>query len=495
MLDEKLKQYAQSDMYPFHMPGHKRKPFSFDNPYQMDITEIEGFDNLHHAQGILKDSMERAAKLYGAQRSFFLVNGSTCGILAAICAAAKKGDKILIARNCHKAVYHAAFLQELSVVYLYPESAEYGILGQITPEAVAEALERQLHPLGQNLTGQRQTDLQVFKGQSRIAAVVITSPTYDGIVSDIRGISKVVHSYGIPLIVDEAHGAHFGLYEGFPENAVQLGADAVILSLHKTLPAFTQTALLHLCSQRISAERIGKYLAIFESSSPSYILMAGIEKCLRFVTEEGEKAFREFHQRLKNFQDAVSDLQALKVLRQQDFDRKAAYDFDLSKLLIVTEIEGYSGKMLQEELREEFHLELEMAAGNYALAMTSVCDTDEGFNRLSEALHNIDKRLRALEHPPENQGKTVIVPEALYKGNPKIMEIHEADARPVRAADLREAAGAVSADYVSIYPPGIPVLVPGEQIAEERLKQISACIQCGLIVEGLPASNRINIVI
>ncbi len=473
MLDEKLKQYSQSDRYPFHMPGHKRRDFSFGNPYQMDITEIEGFDNLHHAQGILKDSMERAARLYGVQRSFFLVNGSTCGILAAICAAVQKGNKILAARNSHKAVYHAIFLQELSPVYLYPESTKYGILGQITPETVAEALER----------------------QPQAAAVVITSPTYDGVVSDIQGISDVVHSYGIPLIVDEAHGAHFGFFKGFPENAAHLGADAVILSLHKTLPSFTQTALLHLCSQRIPAERVRKYLAIFESSSPSYILMAGIEKCLRFVEEEGEGAFWGFYQRLKRFQDAVSDLQVLKVLSKQDFGDKSAYDFDPSKLLILTGTESYSGKMLQDELREEYNLELEMAAGNYALAMTSVCDTDEGFARLSKALHKIDKRLQSLEYLPGNRRKITIVPEALYKKNIKVMEIHEADAKQVRAADLQDAAGAVCADYVSVYPPGIPVLVPGERITDERLQQIDACIRCGLTVEGLSASNRINIVI
>ena len=181
MLEEKLKMYAKSDIYPFHMPGHKRAVLDFANPYAIDITEIEGFDNLHHAKGILKEAQEEAAGLYGSRHCYYLVNGSTCGILAAISAAVPRDGRILVARNCHKAVYNAIYLRQLSAEYMYPEQTRWGLQGQITVEQIKQSLEC-----------------------SDVKAVVITSPTYDGIVSDVAGIAEVVHRYGIPLIVDEA---------------------------------------------------------------------------------------------------------------------------------------------------------------------------------------------------------------------------------------------------------------------------------------------------
>lgn len=194
-LIDDLEEYAQSDYYPFHMPGHKRKSLSFPNPYEIDITEIDGFDNLHHATGMIKEAEVRGAELYHSKRCFFLVNGSTCGLLAAISAATRRGDKVLVARNCHKAVYHALYMNELQAEYLYPSITKNGIQGQITVEQVQESL---------------------YENPDAVA-VILTSPTYEGIVSDVAKIAEVCHEHGIPLIVDEAHGAHFGFGGGFPE--------------------------------------------------------------------------------------------------------------------------------------------------------------------------------------------------------------------------------------------------------------------------------------
>ena len=246
-LYQQLISYGESDVYPFHMPGHKRRALPFPNPYTIDITEIDGFDNLHHAEGLIREAEERAAKLYGADRSYYLVNGSTCGLLAAICAAARRGDKVLAARNCHKAVYHAISMQGLAAEFLYPAITRGDLQGQITAAQVEEALTK--HP--------------------DIAVVILTSPTYEGIVSDVAAIAACCHAHGAALIVDEAHGAHFGFGAGFPENAVRLGADAVIMSLHKTLPSFTQTALLHCNGTRIDPGRVARYLGVYETSSPS----------------------------------------------------------------------------------------------------------------------------------------------------------------------------------------------------------------------------------
>ena len=380
MLEQKLNELEQSDIYPFHMPGHKRAFLPFANPYAIDITEIEGFDNLHHATGILQEAQQKAADLYGAQKTYYLVNGSTCGLLAAISAAVPRGGKILVARNCHKAVYHAMYLRQLVPVYIYPEDTACGIQGQVTPQMVRKQLEQ----------------------TPDIRAVVITSPTYDGVVSDIQSIADIVHAYGIPLIVDEAHGAHFGFSPEFPENATRLGADAVIMSVHKTLPAFTQTALLHLCSDRIAEKKVAQFLGIYETSSPSYLLMAGIEKSLQIIEKDREMLFAAYSRRLAEFRDKTKNL-------------------------------------------KEYGLQMEMASGNYVVAMTSIMDTDEGFARLSDALECIDGTVRKKEETG------VISPREIYREQKTVMTIDQALDAEQKTVRLEEAAGAVSGDYVYLW--------------------------------------------
>ncbi len=213
-LDQKLQSYTESDCYPFHMPGHKRGNLELPNPYSIDITEIEGFDNLHHPEGILQDAQSRAAEAFGANETFYLINGSTSGILSAISAALPRKGTLLMSRNSHKSAYHAAYLMELETIYLLPMAAKFGISGSIPPVFVEQAL----------------NDFPQING------VFITSPTYDGIVSDIQAIADLVHARNLPLIVDEAHGAHFTFSDRFPRPALKCGADIVIQSLDKTLP-------------------------------------------------------------------------------------------------------------------------------------------------------------------------------------------------------------------------------------------------------------------
>lgn len=467
-LDRKLTSYSKTDTYPFHMPGHKRRTLPFENPYTIDITEIDGFDNLHHAEGILKEAQERAAALYGSDHCFYLVNGSTCGLLAAICGATRKGSKILVARNSHKAVYHALFLNELNAEYLYPEITSNDLQGQMSPEQIEKAL-------GEN---------------PDTAAVLITSPTYEGIVSDVATIANICHNHGVPLIVDEAHGAHFGFGGGFPENAVRLGADAVIMSLHKTLPSFTQTALLHINGSMIDVERVQRYLSIYQTSSPSYLFMAGMDACIRMLEEQREELFANYRGMLDEFYRKMEDLNNLHVMRREDLDRSEAYDWDDSKLVI------FSGKMsgdkLHQLLLEKYHLQMEMTSGSYVLAMTSIMDTSEGFERLAAALHEIDD-VAADEHKElAFRGFTA----QMYQKNQRRMQIYQAQELPYKEVSFAEAAGEVSADYVYLYPPGIPLIVPGEVICEAFLERIRVCQQAGLNVEGQAnlAAERIKIV-
>ena len=467
---QQLISYGESDVYPFHMPGHKRRALPFPNPYTIDITEIDGFDNLHHAEGLIREAEERAAKLYGADRSYYLVNGSTCGLLAAICAAARRGDKVLAARNCHKAVYHAISMQGLAAEFLYPAITRGDLQGQITAAQVEEALTK--HP--------------------DIAVVILTSPTYEGIVSDVAAIAACCHAHGAALIVDEAHGAHFGFGAGFPENAVRLGADAVIMSLHKTLPSFTQTALLHCNGTRIDPGRVARYLGVYETSSPSYLFMAGMDACIDLLREQGAELFAEYRRRLDAFYRDTADLAQLHVMRREDLCKEEAYDWDDSKLMIYAGTMG--GEALHQELLGHYHLQMEMVSADYVLGMTSLMDTDEGMRRLVTALHEIDEKNRKTDLGGE-------VPEAgftarMYRENPRRMQIYQALDLPYREMPLDEAVGKMAADYVYLYPPGIPLIVPGEVITEEFIRHIRECRERKLNVEGQgnPAPGRIKIV-
>ena len=514
---ERLIEYTGSDAYPFHMPGHKRQeipdgiPGGFPNPYGIDITEIDGFDNLHHAEGILKDAMDEAATIYGADRSWFLVNGSTCGILSAVCGVTQNGGKLLTARNCHKAVYHAIYLNRLRAEYLYPEEiVEFGINGGIRAEDVRKALEKDaMRCAGKSgdMRGKR----------TKIQAVLITSPTYEGVVSDIRAIADVAHEYGIPLIVDEAHGAHLEYADrchSFPKSALECGADIVIQSLHKTLPCFTQTAILHIKGDRVDQDRVARYLSMFQTSSPSYLFMAGIQRCIRYMDSTGRDGMIRYEERLKWFMEQMKGLQVLEVLTRDICGKyRAVAGWDPSKIVVSTmRAKDFHGEELAEMLRKNYHLEMEMTAPEYVIAMTSVLDTDEGFERLTKALLEIDEELLKAE---ERRRKTVsetgdqkentvreraeknckaseTLQSRILRPN-ETMSICEAmDANTGRTA-LQNTVGKVSAEFIYLYPPGIPIIAPGEVFTREIVEMIEAYKKAGLLVQGPadPASGMI----
>lgn len=443
-LEDKLGNYSGSDFYPFHMPGHKRRldPWKMGNPYGVDITEIEGFDNLNDAHGIILDEEQWAAKQYGTKESLFCVNGSTACLLAAVSAAVRRNGTILMARNCHKSVYHAVYLRGLEAEYLYPPLDSHQIGLGILPEQVEEALKRNASP----------------------EAVLITSPTYEGAVSDIRAIADIAHRYGKPLIVDEAHGAHFGMHPYFPQSAVQLGADVVIQSLHKTLPSMTQTAILHICSDRVCAQRIHRFLQIYQSSSPSYILMGSITACLHMVWEHGEELFDPYVSRLKACRERLE--------RSGHFFLWSSPGADPSKLVLVPKKEStfMTGEELYHILLDRYHLQLEMALPNLALAMTSVGDSSEGFERLCRAIEEIDSMCPTAE--TEKYGEKQ-VPEKQAPAKTQVMRIWEAMEQDREEVSRQEAVGRISADFYMRYPPGVPEIVPGERITERAMSRLA----------------------
>lgn len=489
-LYDKLAAYGQGDFYPYHMPGHKRNPHAgaMSDFFPIDITEIDGFDNLHHAEGLLKRAQERAAKLYGAEETFFLINGSTCGILAAISAVTKRQDTVLIARNCHKSVYHALFLRELHVHYLYPgQIAEYDIQDAIHPADVEIALEQ--YP--------------------ECGAVVITSPTYEGILSDIREISRIVHEKDRILIVDEAHGAHLGLAEGIPDNAVRQGADIVIHSLHKTLPSLTQTALLHVNGSRINRRKLRRYLGIYQSSSPSYLLMAGMDACVSYVQDNASFCFKRLKQYYQDFLRRMEGCRYIHIGSPESV-RGEKYHFtawDICKLVIsVKSANGrwMSGQQLYDVLREEFHLQMEMVADSYVLAIMTIADEEEGWQRLADALLQIDDRIEE-DAGKDGAGVTQIgsggvesmddgIPDALYDVPPTVkLTIAEALSYEAKEVLLSEAAGEVVGDFISLYPPGIPLLVPGEVIDAGMIGRIRGYQESGLQVQGISEAGTVLI--
>ncbi len=462
---KKLAQYHKEDIYPMHMPGHKRNAslmsgkegqvVSLAPACQMDITEIDGFDNLGAPEGILKDALDRAARLYGADATYFLVNGSTVGLLAGIMGCTDKGDKVLVARNCHKAVYNAMYLNELRPVYLYPTFNQLlGFYETMEPDKIEEALIS--HP--------------------DIRLVIITSPTYEGIVSNIMKIADIVHKHGAILLVDEAHGAHLGFHPYFPKSALAYGADVVIQSLHKTMPAFTQTALLHSKGNRIPRERIEKYLHMLQTSSPSYVLMASMEHCISLMEDKGQTLFEEYANNLKATRERLKSLKNLTFYEGPEIE---GVSMDPSKLVIGTEKTSISARELHEMLLHTYKIQLEMSSKDYGIAMTSIGDTLEGFDRLCEALKEIDDTIM-------HQDNTIELGK-LYEWQPEmaINSIYEAANLSQENILLKQAEGRVSGGYVYQYPPGIPVLAPGERITKDILSVLMEYTSAGYEIVGL----------
>lgn len=478
-LDTQLHAYAKSDYYPFHMPGHKRNIAGFENPYQIDITEIEGFDNLHRAQGILLHAQERLCYLYKSKRSYYLVNGSTCGLLSAIGALTNYGDKILIARNCHKSVYNAVKLFGLRAYYVYPRFLDGGIQGQIVPDDVEN----------------------ILKKEKGITAIVITSPTYEGIVSDIRKIADIAGKYHAYFIIDEAHGAHFSLSSFFPESAVKCGADVVIQSLHKTLPCFTQSAVLHVASDRVDCCKVEEMLGIFQTSSPSYVLMAGIDRCVRLLQQSRERLFYEFQCKLEKFYKKCQDFKYLQVFNKQDYEKYGVYQVDQSKIVISTSRASLGSKLngvlLYRKLLEQYHLQMEMYSSDYVLAMTSIMDTQEGFERLFRALIEIDNEVgfkfgnemsykKIKEHKLSYMDSFIKRAYAIREKAMEISDVYQTDIQNNLEETLcKDCVGKVSAEYIFLYPPGIPMIVPGEYITQDFVDILEECIENGLNVQGI----------
>lgn len=466
-LFEKLSAYGASDYYPYHMPGHKRrlKTDTMRELAQIDITEIDGFDNLHDAQGILKRIQEEAAAAYGAEESFFLVNGSTAGILSAISTAVSPGGKILMVRGAHKSAYHAAYLRDLQIAYLWPG----------------------VHPLfGCNLPATAKEVEEALQQTPDVQAVFIVSPTYEGLAADVKSIAEAAHKRNIPLIVDEAHGAHLGFDGRWPESSVKQGADLVIQSLHKTLPAPTQTAILHVNGKLVDRCGLRRFLGIYQTSSPSYIFMAAMEDAIATTSANREKLFGDFWEYWKGMTESLSACRNLIFLKEENSDP--------GKLAVMDKTGFLDGEQLYEMLLHKYHLQPEMAAGRYVLAMFTVGDTKEGYERLTKSLLEIDEYITAewsktaatATQPAEgNRMADAVTPVCIQKKTQAVIGIGRAWDTPKEWVLLKDAEGKTAGEYVNLYPPGSPIIVPGEIFTKDILTEIAAYRQQGFHVQGV----------
>lgn len=470
-----------------HMPGHKRNvagiEFLDELGAKYDITEIDGFDDLHNAHGILLEAMQKASKLWQSENCFFLVNGSTCGILAAIAASAKLcgNGKLIMARNCHKSVYNAAELNDLTPIYIAPPTVDgFGFCGSIPPK-----------------------DIEIAVQDNPGTPVILTSPTYEGILSNIAEIAVICHMYGSPLIVDEAHGAHLNLSAYFSGGAISAGADIVIQSLHKTLTGLTQTGLLHLGGGLISPDDISRELAVFETSSPSYLLMSSIDGTRELLETRGVELFKAWNRRLDRFDALVSPLQNLKIPGHSDLfscqkkgglpgyskhgiESRAVYGYDRSKILISCEGTDTTGIALMSNLRSRFGIECEMAACGYVVAMTGILDSDKDISQLGKALCTLDREIRRTA--PR-------LPFTAAKIPTRRMSVSEARRRETRLLSMKDTTGRISAEYIWAYPPGIPLVVPGEELTEETVRFLIIQRETGVSLRssygGMPKTLRV----
>lgn len=442
-----LKENGVHGRIPMHMPGHKRNavyPYLQTLSAAEDITEIDGFDNLHQAEGILAEGMTLAAQLWGSRCSRFLVNGSSGGILAGIRAMTRRGDTVIVSRNAHRSVYHAIELCGLRPVFLMPPyDTEYGLAGSLPPAAVAEALAE--HP--------------------EVTLVILTSPTYEGVVSDVSAIAAAAHASGAGLFVDEAHGAHFSFSGGFPQSAVRCGADLVVQSLHKTLPSLTQTAILHVCSERVDVARLDHMLSVFETSSPSYLLLSSMDGCVRFLREHPE-IFAAWEENLAAFDTQISACRHIRIPGHSVGCRiENAYGYDRGKIFLSCLNLDADGISLAGRIRE-YGIEPEMCSEQGVLLMSGAGDTRETLALTGEIVCMLDA---------EVQEERKDVPLLPFVQSETRMPAETALEKPWQAVSPQQSIGCVAAEYIWAYPPGIPYLVPGEIVSEPFAAYVQQC--------------------
>lgn len=447
-----LSKIVDEEVISFHMPGHKKGRIYeklgyknvLENFYKMDTTEILGTDNLHSPEGIIKRSQENTSRVFKSDYTYYLVNGSSCGIQSAIMSVCTPKSKIIVNRDCHQSVINACVLGDIDIEYISCEiSEDTNVLKGISINNVIDVIDKNLDA----------------------KAVLLTYPTYYGMTYDLEYICNYAHDKKMVVIIDEAHGAHLGLSDRLPKTALEQGADIVVQSTHKTLPSFTQSSMVHIKGNRIDIDKLLNMLRITESSSPSYILLSSLELAVDIYENRGQELMEELLNKIRVFKNNIN-----KNIEIYDTN-------DKTKIFISSKNIGLTGYELENILRNKYNIQVELSNYYGVLLICTIGNSTKDFNSLETALNNIVKedfkfiKLKNKKYP-------TIIPK-------KILTPREAFYKTKKSVKIYDSIGKVCGECIVPYPPGISIISPGEIISKEIIDYLIFCNSKGMVVSGL----------
>lgn len=449
-----MKQFYSQQNHSLHVPGHKHGSLSqlppvFREVMRFDLTELNGLDDLHHPEEAIKEAEELLAQTYGAEKSFFLINGSTVGNLAMIYAVCRPGDRVIVQRNAHKSIFHGLELAGALPIYVAPEWEEQTkTAGHVSFGTIKEAIHT--YPDAK--------------------AVILTHPTYYGVVSiELKAISDLCHQATIPLLVDEAHGAHLQASDQFPQSALSMGADLVVQSAHKTLPAMTMGSFLHVNSSLVDIERLNHYLRMLQSSSPSYILMASLDDARAYLSSFTQHDMHTFIQRRGQFVESLKTIRRLEVIEPDD------------PLKLLLRIPGKTGYQLQAALEQE-KVFVELADPCQVLLILPLLKSVHSYP-FADIRICIKSAVDHLMLLPVNEIETHHVVNQINISEP-VLSFVEINRREKEWIPYMRSIGRIAAGAITPYPPGIPLVVPGEKITMRHLETLEDYIAAGATIQG-----------
>jgi arginine/lysine/ornithine decarboxylase len=457
-----LSEAVQTGNAPFYTPGHKRGKGSAialqtllgSQVFRADLPELPELDNLFAPQGAIAAAQDLAAQTFGADRTWFLVNGSTCGIIAAILATCGPGDKILLPRNVHQSAISGLILSGAVPIFLQPEyDPVLDIAHSITPESVAIAL----------------------KDHPDAKAVLAVYPTYYGTCGDLATIATLTHAAGIPLLVDEAHGAHFSFHPALPMSAIAAGADLTVQSTHKTLSAFTQASMVHVKGTRIDSDRLSRSLQLVQSTSPNYLLLASLDAAGEQMATEG----KDLLERTLSLSDqARSRLQAipdLSVLQPDQAKTPGFCALDRTRLTVTVSKLGIDGFTADEILHQTLGVTAEFPSFHHLTFIFSIGNTQDDVDRLINAFHHLTQQNHPSKTPPHS---------SLLTPHSSLLTPRDAFFSATETIPTADAIDRIAAELICPYPPGIPILLPGERITASAIDVLQKTLDSGGFISG-----------
>ncbi|MCD4812632.1 aminotransferase class I/II-fold pyridoxal phosphate-dependent enzyme [bacterium] len=463
-LFEAVINYAKGRKVTFHTPGHKHgvsvpqefRNFVGERIFDCDLTLLEEVDSLHDPRGVIKEAQILAAAAYGADYAFFLVNGTSGGNHAMILSVCDPGDKIIVPRNVHRSVLAGIVLAGIEPVYVLPErDDEINMLLNVTPDTIAKAVQE--HP--------------------EAKAVLITHPTYEGIGADLKSISELVHTAGMVFLVDEAHGPHLKFHTDLPITAMEAGADVCIQSTHKIISSMTQTSLM-LVRNTVDVLKLKRVLNLLTTTSPSYILMASLDLARMQMATRGKELLSVAMTLAEDARRKINTIPGLICLGNEQVGKPGIHEMDVTKLCILVGQLGMTGHQMSQMLNQKFKIQVEYADLDKILLIVSIGNTTKDISRLTTALEAIARGCDKI---------TVVSTQQLRfpdKFPEVVMTPREAVFAPTKKIPFKEAAGEISAEVFSPYPPGIPLLNPGERISAEIIEYMQELHRRGGRVQG-----------